>query len=140
MTDADVKAEVNDANANATVAVANNVVTVTVTAQDGTTVKVYRVVLAKKAVTPDPEGPTDPDSGKDDGDKNTGKDPDKGDKPGADLSETGAAVLGLGGAVVALAVAGISPHYLAQASRLSGSKCSLSVGFWRTEREHLVSP
>ena len=31
-------------------------------------------------------------------------------------------------------------HYLAQASRLSGSKCSLSVGFWRTEREHLVSP
>lgn len=108
MTDADVKAEVNDADANATVAVANNVVTVTVTAQDGTTVKVYRVVLAKKAVTPDPEGPTDPDSGKDDGDKNTGKDPDKGDKPGADLSETGAAVLGLGGAVVALAVAGIS--------------------------------
>lgn len=108
VTDADVKAEVNDANANATVAVANNVVTVTVTAQDGTTVKVYRVVLAKKAVTPDPEGPTDPDSGKDDGDKNTGKDPDKGDKPGADLSETGAAVLGLGGAVVALAVAGIS--------------------------------
>lgn len=112
VTDADVKAEVNDANANATVAVANNVVTVTVTAQDGTTVKVYRVVLTKKAVTPDPEGPTDPDSGKDDGDKNTGKDPDKGDnkgdKPGADLSETGAAVLSLGGAVVALAVAGIS--------------------------------
>ena len=59
VTDADVKAEVNDANANATVAVANNVVTVTVTAQDGTTVKVYRVVLTKKAVTPDPEGPTD---------------------------------------------------------------------------------
>ena len=108
VTDADVKAEVNDANANATVDVANNVVAVTVTAQDGTTVKVYRVVLTKKAVTPDPEGPTDPDSGKDDGDKNTGKDPDKGDKPGADLSETGAAVLGLGGAVVALAVAGIS--------------------------------
>lgn len=135
MTDADVKAEVNDANANATVAVANNVVTVTVTAQDGTTVKVYRVVLAKKAVTPDPEGPTDPDSGKDDGDKNTGKDPDKGDKPGADLSETGAAVLGLGGAV-----GRHLPHYLAQALRLSGFKCSLSVGFWRTERKHLVSP
>lgn len=108
VTDADVKAVANDANAKATVAVANNVVTVTVTAQDGTTVKVYRVVLTKKAVAPDPEGPTDSDSGKDDGDKNTGKDPDKGDKPGADLSETGAAVLGLGGAVVALAVAGIS--------------------------------
>ena len=106
--DADVQAVANDANAKATVAVANNVVTVTVTAQDGTTVKVYRVVLTKKAVAPDPEDPTDPDSGKDDGDKNTGKGPDKGDKPGADLSETGAAVLGLGGAVVALAVAGIS--------------------------------
>lgn len=83
-------------------AVANNVVTVTVTTQDGTTVKVYRVVLTKKAVAPDPEDPTDPDSGKDNGDKNTGKDPDKGDnkgdKPGADLSETGAAVLSLGGA------------------------------------------
>lgn len=108
VTDADVQAVANDANAKATVAVANNVVTVTVTAQDGTTVKVYRVVLTKKAVAPDPEDPTDPDSGKDDGDKNTGKGPDKGDKPGADLSETGAAVLGLGGAVVALAVAGIS--------------------------------
>lgn len=112
VTDADVQAVANDANAKATVAVANNVVTVTVTTQDGTTVKVYRVVLTKKAVAPDPEDPTDPDSGKDNGDKNTGKDPDKGDnkgdKPGADLSETGAAVLGLGGAVVALAVAGIS--------------------------------
>lgn len=112
VTDADVQAVANDANAKATVAVANNVVTVTVTAQDGTTVKVYRVVLTKKAVAPDPEDPTDPDSGKDDGDKNTGKGPDKGDnkgdKPGADLSETGAAVLSLGGAVVALAVAGIS--------------------------------
>lgn len=112
VTDADVQAVANDANAKATVAVANNVVTVTVTTQDGTTVKVYRVVLTKKAVAPDPEDPTDPDSGKDDGDKNTGKDPDKGDnkgdKPGADLSETGAAVLSLGGAVVALAVAGIS--------------------------------
>lgn len=108
VTDADVQAVANDANAKATVAVANNVVTVTVTAQDGTTVKVYRVVLTKKAVAPDTEDPTDPDSGKDDGDKNTGKGPDKGDKPGADLSETGAAVLGLGGAVVALAVAGIS--------------------------------
>ena len=108
VTDADVQAVANDANAKATVSVANNVVTVTVTAQDGTTVKVYRVVLTKKAVAPDPEDPTDPDSGKDDGDKNTGKGPDKGDKPGADLSETGAAVLGLGGAVVALAVAGIS--------------------------------
>lgn len=108
VTDADVQAVANDANAKATVAVANNVVTVTVTTQDGTTVKVYRVVLTKKAVAPDPEGPTDSDSGKDNGDKNTGKDPDKGDKPGADLSETGAAVLGLGGAVVALAVAGIS--------------------------------
>lgn len=113
VTDADVQAVANDANAKATVAVANNVVTVTVTTQDGTTVKVYRVVLTKKAVAPDPEDPTDPDSGKDNGDKNTGKDPDKGDnkgdKPGADLSETGAAVLSLGGAVVALAVAGISP-------------------------------
>lgn len=112
VTDADVQAVANDANAKATVAVANNVVTVTVTTQDGTTVKVYRVVLTKKAVAPDPEDPTDPDSGKDNGDKNTGKDPDKGDnkgdKPGADLSETGAAVLSLGGAVVALAVAGIS--------------------------------
>lgn len=108
VTDADVQAVANDANAKATVAVANNVVTVTVTTQDGTTVKVYRVVLTKKAVVPDPEDPTDPDSGKDNGDKNTGKDPDKGDKPGADLSETGAAVLSLGGAVVALAVAGIS--------------------------------
>lgn len=112
VTDADVRAVANDANAKATVAVANNVVTVTVTTQDGTTVKVYRVVLTKKAVAPDPEDPTDPDSGKDNGDKNTGKDPDKGDnkgdKPGADLSETGAAVLSLGGAVVALAVAGIS--------------------------------
>jgi len=108
VTDADVQAVANDANAKATVAVANNVVTT----QDGTTVKVYRVVLTKKAVAPDPEDPTDPDSGKDNGDKNTGKDPDKGDnkgdKPGADLSETGAAVLSLGGAVVALAVAGIS--------------------------------
>lgn len=112
VTDADVQAVANDANAKATVAVANNVVTVTVTTQDGTTVKVYRVVLTKKAVAPDPEDPTDPDSGKDNGDENTGKDPDKGDnkgdKPGADLSETGAAVLSLGGAVVALAVAGIS--------------------------------
>lgn len=112
VTDADVQAVANDANAKATVAVANNVVTVTVTTQDGTTVKVYRVVLTKKAVAPDPEDPTDPDSGKDNGDKNTGKDPDKGDnkgdKPGADLSETGAAVFSLGGAVVALAVAGIS--------------------------------
>lgn len=112
VTDADVQAVANDANAKATVAVANNVVTVTVTTQDDTTVKVYRVVLTKKAVAPDPEDPTDPDSGKDNGDKNTGKDPDKGDnkgdKPGADLSETGAAVLSLGGAVVALAVAGIS--------------------------------
>ena len=112
VTDADVQAVANDANAKATVAVANNVVTVTVTTQDGATVKVYRVVLTKKAVAPDPEDPTDPDSGKDNGDKNTGKDPDKGDnkgdKPGADLSETGAAVLSLGGAVVALAVAGIS--------------------------------
>lgn len=112
VTDADVQAVANDANAKATVAVANNVVTVTVTTQDGMTVKVYRVVLTKKAVAPDPEDPTDPDSGKDNGDKNTGKDPDKGDnkgdKPGADLSETGAAVLSLGGAVVALAVAGIS--------------------------------
>ena len=112
VTDADVQAVANDANAKATVAVANNVVTVTVTTQDGTTVKVYRVVLTKKAVAPDPEDPTDSDSGKDNGDKNTGKDPDKGDnkgdKPGADLSETGAAVLSLGGAVVALAVAGIS--------------------------------
>ena len=112
VTDADVQAVANDANDKATVAVANNVVTVTVTTQDGTTVKVYRVVLTKKAVAPDPEDPTDPDSGKDNGDKNTGKDPDKGDnkgdKPGADLSETGAAVLSLGGAVVALAVAGIS--------------------------------
>lgn len=112
VTDADVQAVANDSNAKATVAVANNVVTVTVTTQDGTTVKVYRVVLTKKAVAPDPEDPTDPDSGKDNGDKNTGKDPDKGDnkgdKPGADLSETGAAVLSLGGAVVALAVAGIS--------------------------------
>ena len=112
VTDADVQAVANDANAKATVAVANNVVTVTVTTQDGTTVKVYRVVLTKKAVAPDPEDPTDPDSGKDNGDKNTGKDPDKGDnkgdKPGADLSETGAAVLSLGGAVVALADAGIS--------------------------------
>lgn len=112
VTDADVQAVANDANAKATVAVANNVVTVTVTTQDGTTVKVYRVVLTKKAVAPDPEDPTDPDSGKDNGDKNTGKDPDKGDnkgdKPGADLPETGAAVLSLGGAVVALAVAGIS--------------------------------
>lgn len=112
VTDADVQAVANDANAKATVAVANNVVTVTVTTQDGTTVKVYRVVLTKKAVAPDPEDPTDPDSGKDNGDKNTGKDSDKGDnkgdKPGADLSETGAAVLSLGGAVVALAVAGIS--------------------------------
>ena len=112
VTDADVQAVANDANAKATVAVANNVVTVTVTTQDGTTVKVYRVVLTKKAVAPDPEDPTDPDSGKDNGDKNTGKAPDKGDntgdKPGADLSETGAAVLSLGGAVVALAVAGIS--------------------------------
>ena len=112
VTDADVQAVANDANAKATVAVANNVVTVTVTTQDGTTVKVYRVVLTKKAVAPDPEDPTDPDSGKDNGDKNTGKDPDKGDnkgdKPGADLSETGAAVLSPGGAVVALAVAGIS--------------------------------
>lgn len=112
VTDVDVQAVANDANAKATVAVANNVVTVTVTTQDGTTVKVYRVVLTKKAVAPDPEDPTDPDSGKDNGDKNTGKDPDKGDnkgdKPGADLSETGAAVLSLGGAVVALAVAGIS--------------------------------
>lgn len=112
VTDADVQAVANDANAKATVAVANNVVTVTVTTQDGTTVKVYRVVLTKKAVAPGPEDPTDPDSGKDNGDKNTGKDPDKGDnkgdKPGADLSETGAAVLSLGGAVVALAVAGIS--------------------------------
>lgn len=112
VTDADVQAVANDANAKATVAVANNVVTVTVTTQDGTTVKVYRVVLTKKAVAPDPEDPTDPDSGKDNGDKNPGKDPDKGDnkgdKPGADLSETGAAVLSLGGAVVALAVAGIS--------------------------------
>lgn len=112
VTDADVQAVANDANAKATVAVANNVVTVTVTTQDGTTVKVYRVVLTKKAVAPDPEDPTDPDSGKDNGDKNTGKDPDKGDnkgdKPGAELSETGAAVLSLGGAVVALAVAGIS--------------------------------
>lgn len=112
VTDADVQAVANDANAKATVTVANNVVTVTVTTQDGTTVKVYRVVLTKKAVAPDPEDPTDPDSGKDNGDKNTGKDPDKGDnkgdKPGADLSETGAAVLSLGGAVVALAVAGIS--------------------------------
>lgn len=112
VTDADVQAVANDANAKATVAVANNVVTVTVTTQDGTTVKVYRVVLTKKAVAPDPEDPTDPDSGKDNGDKNAGKDPDKGDnkgdKPGADLSETGAAVLSLGGAVVALAVAGIS--------------------------------
>lgn len=112
VTDADVQAVANDANAKATVAVANNVVTVTVTTQDGTTVKVYRVVLTKKAVAPDPEDPTDPDSGKGNGDKNTGKDPDKGDnkgdKPGADLSETGAAVLSLGGAVVALAVAGIS--------------------------------
>ena len=112
VTDADVQAVANDANAKATVAVANNVVTVTVTTQDGTTVKVYRVVLTKKAVAPDPEDPTDPDSGKDNGDKNTGKHPDKGDnkgdKPGADLSETGAAVLSLGGAVVALAVAGIS--------------------------------
>lgn len=112
VTDADVQAVANDANAKATVAVANNVVTVTVTTQDGTTVKVYRVVLTKKAVAPDPEDPTDPDSGKDNGDKNTGKNPDKGDnkgdKPGADLSETGAAVLSLGGAVVALAVAGIS--------------------------------
>lgn len=112
VTDADVQAVANDANAKAAVAVANNVVTVTVTTQDGTTVKVYRVVLTKKAVAPDPEDPTDPDSGKDNGDKNTGKDPDKGDnkgdKPGADLSETGAAVLSLGGAVVALAVAGIS--------------------------------
>lgn len=112
VTDADVQAVANDANAKATVAVANNVVTVTVTTQDGTTVKVYRVVLTKKAVAPDPEDPTDPDSGKDNGDKNTDKDPDKGDnkgdKPGADLSETGAAVLSLGGAVVALAVAGIS--------------------------------
>lgn len=112
VTDADVQAVANDANAKATVAVANNVVTVTVTTQDGTTVKVYRVVLTKKAVAPDPEDPTDPDSGKDNGDKNTGKDPDKGDnkgdKPGTDLSETGAAVLSLGGAVVALAVAGIS--------------------------------
>lgn len=112
VTDADVQAVANDANAKATVAVANNVVTVTVTTQDGTTVKVYRVVLTKKAVAPDPEDPTDPDSGKDNGDKNTGKDPDKGDnkgdKPGADLSETGAAVLSLGGAVVALAVVGIS--------------------------------
>lgn len=112
VTDADVQAVANDANAKATVAVANNVVTVTVTTQDGTTVKVYRVVLTKKAVAPDPEDPTDPDSGKDNGDKNTGKDPDKGDnkgdKPGADLSETGAAVLSLGGAVVPLAVAGIS--------------------------------
>lgn len=112
VTDADVQAVANDANAKATVAVANNVVTVTVTTQDGTTVKVYRVVLTKKAVAPDPEDPTDPDSGKDNGDKNTGKDPDKGDnkgdKPGADLSETGAAVLSLGGAVVVLAVAGIS--------------------------------
>lgn len=112
VTDADVQAVANDANTKATVAVANNVVTVTVTTQDGTTVKVYRVVLTKKAVAPDPEDPTDPDSGKDNGDKNTGKDPDKGDnkgdKPGADLSETGAAVLSLGGAVVALAVAGIS--------------------------------
>lgn len=90
VTDADVQAVANDANAKATVAVANNVVTVTVTTQDGTTVKVYRVVLTKKAVAPDPEDPTDPDSGKDNGDKNTGKDPDKGDnkgdKPGADLS------------------------------------------------------
>lgn len=112
VTDADVQAVANDANAKAAVAVANNVVTVTVTTQDGTTVKVYRVVLTKKAVAPDPEDPTDSDSGKDNGDKNTGKDPDKGDnkgdKPGADLSETGAAVLSLGGAVVALAVAGIS--------------------------------
>ena len=103
VTDADVQAVANDANAKATVAVANNVVTVTVTTQDGTTVKVYRVVLTKKAVAPDPEDPTDPDSGKD-----PDKGDNKGDKPGADLSETGAAVLSLGGAVVALAVAGIS--------------------------------
>lgn len=98
--------------AKATVAVANNVVTVTVTTQDGTTVKVYRVVLTKKAVAPDPEDPTDPDSGKDNGDKNTGKDPDKGDNKGDKPALTCPRLVqpcsALVVPVVALAVAGIS--------------------------------